>query len=72
MSYFGDVIFVCALTHYGVFLIWLAPSGPRLALSDVCVLKNYFCLTGEYQGLVMSARPAPGYQELAFTSLVPM
>lgn len=51
------VIWFCFLVHH----------GHRVALSDVAVLWDCLCSTGEQQGLVISARPTPGCQGLLFS-----
>lgn len=40
------------------FLV-LMPSGHRVTLSEVDVLKNCLCLRGEHQGEAVNAGPAP-------------
>ena len=49
---------------------YLHLSHHPVALSARCVLGNCLCSTGEYHGLVVRARPAPGCQGPFCSSLI--
>lgn len=74
----GECMVFCGLDHVHVFVcvqiqLWsglvfvLIHHDYRVALSEVDVLGNCLCSTGEYQGLCMSTSSVPGYQGLPFS-----
>lgn len=67
----------CACLHRcsGMVVEWscfyLHPLHHRVVLSDVGVLCNCLCSTGERSGLAVRARPAPSCEGLLFSFLGP-